>query len=191
MDCLTFQKGEPVLYQWKTDSPSVSSLYQSFCIAVCQSLAKLLHGTDALASILFGQAACRDPKLTLGPFTHMHALDGSPWSHRPTSQHKLLWSTVSSAIRCLPLICPLDKRPSKLLTKTLLFRLKLANPALAWEPQSTPPMDSDNDMCARACLSLSALSLDLPVMPHQTCLIPSSRPVKMNFSISPSLVVCF
>ena len=109
MDCLTLQKGEPVLYQWKTDSPSVFSLYQYSCIAVCQSLAKLLHGTAALASILFGQAACRDPRLTLGPFTHTHALDSSPWSHQPTSQHKLLWSTVSPAIQCLPLICPLDK----------------------------------------------------------------------------------
>lgn len=34
---------------------------------VVESLAKLLHGITASASILFGQVACRDLKLILAP----------------------------------------------------------------------------------------------------------------------------
>lgn len=54
------------------------------------------------------------------------------------------------------LIRDLEIKPSKKLTKSLLFPFKLPNSALVWICQNTPPMDPDRDMWPRACFCLQS-----------------------------------
>lgn len=54
----------PQLHQ---DSQDCSEIYQIIYFWCFKSLAKLLHGIAALASILFAQTACRGLKLTSAP----------------------------------------------------------------------------------------------------------------------------
>lgn len=128
------------------------------CVYHCvKNLAKLVHGIAASTSILFGQVACKDLKLTLAPSgKHMPSI--AP--HKVTSKYKFLTDLSQQALgpsllcflapACL--ICPLDKTLMAL-TKFLLFWLELTNLALAQEPQNTPPKDPNKGMCHRACLS--------------------------------------
>ena len=124
--------------------------YQSLYTTVYQSSAKLLQGTAALTSIVFGQV----PAVTSNwhsPLTLANVLYS-------TQSHQQMFALVINAFCCLPapvcLICDLEIKPSKKLTQTLLFPFKLPNPALIWICQNTPTMDPDKDMWPRACFCL-------------------------------------
>ncbi|XP_070076069.1 cationic amino acid transporter 4 isoform X2 [Equus caballus] len=52
----------------------------------------------------------------------------------------------------LPLVCILDKTPGNLARTCFWF--ELTSPDLTWEPQSTPPVDSNKGVCPRSHLFL-------------------------------------
>ena len=93
-----------------------------------------------------------------------------------------LWSTISSLPpRAFPWCTPVE------LTKTPPFWFEMTDLALAWEPQTTPPMDPSKDMCPRSYHSLSALCFHFPLWPVTAyCVLPpgpvSNNPLYFNFS---------
>lgn len=138
-----------------------------------ESLAKLLHGTSASASIVFVHVACRDLKLTLAP-----TLVACPRCQPTESQaNETFYMTSPTALMINILPClsepvcfthPLDKTPVGF-TKTPLFWFKLTNRTLAWTPQNIPLMDPNKGMSYTYCLSVCTL-------PWPSCVIPRGVP---------------
>ena len=77
--------------------------------------------------------------------------------------------------------------------KCCFWGIELTSGALAWEPQSTPPSDSNKGVCPRSCpaLSLLALCLDLPAWPLEVFRVPPPGPVSNKLLYSTFLVVFF
>ena len=102
-----------------------------------------------------------------------------------------LWSTVSSTSQCIPFLYSFGKTPLGLTKKNPFFWFKFINPASTWEPQSTPPTDSNKGMCPRSCPLLCLhSSLIYPCGPSRCAICFLQDIWVINFSISISFVMC-
>ena len=122
--------------------------YQSLYTTVYQSWAKLLQGTAALTSIVFGKV----PAVTSNwhsPLTLANVLYST---QRVTSK----WSLLSMLFRsstCMPYTWPWNKTLQETYQNPALS-IQTAQFSLVWICQNTPTMDPDRDMWPRACLCL-------------------------------------
>ena len=156
------------------------------------SLAKLIHSIAALASILFGQAACRDLKLTLDrSCKHMPRIT----AHRVTaifSQYNFPSSPCDGQSPLPPRVWMpnvlLREDPPRLI-KTHTFWFELTYPALAENPKALYSQTLIKS-CTPGLAFLSLHSaLTSPRGPSKCALYFLQDLWVRNFSISLSLVI--
>lgn len=146
------------------------------CVYHCvKSLAKLLHGIVASASISHGQVACRNLQVTLAPQGNTCPRWQLTEPEANVSSWYDLWSSVSPASMSLYSFCTLDKTPMGLI-KTLLFWV-----LTDWfgpSPETRKHYTHALKACAPGPASLCLLSaLTSCVAPRGLCELP---PVAMS-----------
>ena len=150
----------------------------------------LLHDIIAWATTLFGQAACRDLKLTLAlPPPLVHALDSTTVSKNGKLLYDFPNRPYDHSLSCLPApVCfmlSLDKTSMGFI-KTLSFWFELTSSDLAQEPQSTLPIDLIKASAPGSASLHSALPF--PCDPSRRAVYFLQDLWVINFSISITLV---
>lgn len=153
MNCLTFQKGEPVLLpmkSWFTQCVSSTSLSILLCIRVQLSYSRALLPWHPLCLARCLPWLQTDTSPSLLQMSYI-ARRESPANVRSCDQ----WFPLPSRIY-MPYVWPWDKTLQETYQNPALS--KLPNSAVVWICQNTATMDPDKDMWPRTCLS--ALCMD-------------------------------
>lgn len=157
------------------------------CVRVCWQFSWATPQYCCLSIHLVWPSSLQDLKLTPDPM-QAHTLASSLESRQmyvpDVTSTTALVSTAALPPRAFPLR-PIGSVPSPTLW------VWIDQSASAQEPQSTPIVDPNKAMCPRSCLSLSVLSLDLPVWPLEACQVlpPESVSNRLYFKIFCDLLV--
>lgn len=122
--------------------------WQSICVSCphAETLTKLLHNTAASASFLCSQDTCKGLELILAPSKITCPRKQLTDSQANTSSYMTLSKIL--VIISLPHLPESSPCMPQSLPKPffVLFSFQLTNTALAWESQSTPPMDPNKSV---------------------------------------------